>query len=124
MKFRILFIFLLTSFYFYGQERPNRFIVTDKVNRLLTERADCFLNNKTSLKYYHIQLYNGQSINKARSIKSNFQLKFPGMYSVVEWESPEFKVWAGEFETKLAADQALQKIRKEFPNAFIVNPKK
>jgi len=124
MKFRILLIFLLTGFYFYGQEAPKRFIVTGKVNNLLDERADCFLNNKTSLKYYHIQLYNGQSINKARSIKSNFQQKFPGMYSVVEWESPEFKVWAGEFETKLAADQALLRIRKEFPNAFIVNPKK
>jgi len=124
MKFRILIIFLLTSFYFYGQESPNRFIVTGKVNKLLTERSDCFLNNKTSLKFYHIQLYNGQSIHTARSRKSNFQQKFPGMYIVIEWESPEFKVWAGEFETKLAADQALQKIRKEFPNAFIVNPKK
>jgi hypothetical protein len=124
MKFRILFIFLLTSFYFYGQEKPNRFIVTGKVNDLLAERADCFKNNKTTLKFYHIQLYNGQSINTARSVKSDFQQKFPNMYVVIEWESPEFKVWAGEFETKLAADQALQKIRKEYPNAFIVNPKK
>ncbi len=118
-------VFLFTAFYFYGQNiEPNRFIVTAKVDTLLTKRSDCLAKTKTSFKYYHIQLYNGQSINTARSVKADFQQKFPDTYAVVEWESPEFKVWVGDYETKLAADQALLKIKKEFPNAFIVNPKK
>jgi len=107
----------------YGQKQ-NRFIITQKVNHILEKRADCFSSTKTSMKYYHIQLYNGQSINKARSVKARFQSDFPGNYIVVEWESPEYKVWAGEYENKLSADQALLKIRKKYPNAFIVNPKK
>ncbi len=124
-------LFILTFMFFAllmtGQDTitaPNRFIVTAKVDTILAKRSDCFLNTKTSFKYYHIQLYNGQSINKARSVKADFQSKFPDNYIVIEWESPEFKVWAGEYESKLAADRALYRIKSEYPNAFIVNPKK
>ncbi len=76
------------------------------------------------IKYYHIQIYNGQDINKARSIKSMFTEQFPDVTATIEWESPEFKVWIGDYETKLAADQALLKFKPSFPNAFVVNPKK
>jgi len=127
MKQLFVLTFLFLAWFMSGQDintAPNRFIVTAKVDTLLAKRSDCFLKTKTSLKYYHIQLYNGQSINKARSVKADFQSKFPDDYIIIEWESPEFKVWAGEYESKLAADRALYKIRKEYPNAFIVNPKK
>ncbi len=127
MKQLFVLTFLFSAWLVSGQEdnkASNRFIVTKKVDTLLAKRADCFLNTKTSFKYYHIQLYNGQSINKARSVKADFQSNFPNESVVIEWESPEFKVWAGEYETKLAADQALLKMRKAYPNAFIVNPKK
>ncbi len=125
MKFRLLLLFMLLSLGVFAQEQiPNRFIVTQKVDTLLSQRGQCFAKVKTSHKYYHIQLYNGQSINTARSIKAKFQEDFPEVYVVVEWESPEFKVWAGEYENKLSADQALLKIRKKYPNAFVVNPKK
>jgi len=125
MKFRLFLFFMLVSLGVFAQEQqPNRFIVTQKVDTLLTKRAHCFSQVKTSHKYYHIQLYNGQSINKARGMKAKFQEDFPEVYAVVEWESPEFKVWVGEYENKLSADQALLKIRKKYPNAFVVNPKK
>ena len=127
MKHLIVLIFIFATMLVSGQDittTPNRFIMTDKIDALLTKRADCYDKTKTSFQYYHIQLYNGQNIENARRVKAGFQEKFSGEYVVIEWESPEFKVWAGEYETKLAADQALQKIRKEYPDAFIVNPKK
>jgi len=125
MKLHILaLLFFASSLTGFAQEqKENRFVITEKVNNLLGKRADCAANVKTSSKYYHIQLYNGQNIDKARSIKAEFLENFPGTYAVVEWESPEFKVWVGEYENKLSADQALLKIRKIYPNAFIVNPK-
>jgi hypothetical protein len=124
MKKLIIVVLFFSFALMNGQQSQNRFIITAKVNKILEKRADCFASIKTSLKYYHIQLYNGQSIDKARSVKSQFQADFPGTYVIVEWESPEFKVWAGEYENKLSADQALLKIKKKYPNAFIVNPKK
>ena len=124
MKLHFITLMILVSLGAFAQQQTdNRFIMNDKVNNLLAKRADCVANTKTSLKYYHIQLYNGQNINKARSIKSKFLENFPGTYAIVEWESPEYKVWVGEYENKLSADQALLRIRKIYPNAFIVNPK-
>jgi len=124
MKYTFLLLFFLIFTVSVAQQTDNRFVVTEKVNQLLNDRADCFSKAKTTFKYYHIQLYNGQNINKAREIKSKFFSFFPDDFAIVEWESPEFKVWVGEYENKLSADQALLKIKKEFPNAFVVNPKK
>ncbi len=125
MKFFFSLLFIFTVIFSYGQSPTNnRFIITAKVDTLLAKRADCFKKNKSSFKYYHIQIYNGQDINKARSIKSMFTEQFPDVTATIEWESPEFKVWIGDYETKLAADQALLKFKPSFPNAFVVNPKK
>ena len=121
----LFFFFIIMGLQLSAQEATaNRFIVTGKVNDLLAQRADCSLKYKTSFNYYHIQLYNGQNMSKANTVKSNFTASFPEVKAVVEWESPEFKVWVGDYENKLSADQALLKIRKKYPNAFIVNPKK
>ena len=105
-------------------QKNNRFVVTSEVNSLLQKRYECLQLHKTSQKYYHVQLYNGQQIGNARSIKNKFSVRFPEISVSIEWESPEYKVWAGDFETKLAADQALLRIKQSYPNAFIVNPKK
>ncbi len=125
MRYIILFISIFLANTVFAQETTeNRFIVNDKVEALIAQRADCIAQTKQTLKYYHIQLYNGQNMSRARGIKSNFDASFPGEYSIVEWEPPEFKVWVGEYENKLSADQALMRIRKKIPHAFIVNPKK
>jgi hypothetical protein len=125
MKYLLLILIPLLTLNISAQDNTeNRFIVNDKVDALIAQRADCIAKNKQTLKYYHIQLYNGQNMSSARGVKSKFNTLFPDVYSIVEWESPEFKVWAGEFVNKLSADQALIRIKKEFPNAFIVNPKK
>ncbi len=117
-----LLFFLSINIYSQDQNKKH-FVVTEKVNQLLKERGNC-KNTKKNKKYYHIQLYNGQSLNRAKKIKKDFLSKFEGIPVVIEWENPEFKVWAGIYENKLSADQALIIIRKEYPNAFIVNPKK
>jgi hypothetical protein len=125
MKYILIITISLFSLHISAQDNTeNRFIINDKINALIAQRADCIAKNKQTLKYYHIQLYNGQNMGSARGVKSKFNTLFPGVYSIIEWESPEFKVWAGEYENKLSADQALIRIKKEFPNAFIVNPKK
>ncbi len=123
-KFFYFFFILFFSLNIYSQENHKKsFVVTSEVNRLLNERGSC-KNTKKTKKYYHIQLYNGQNLNRAKKVKRDFLSKFEGIPVIIEWESPEFKVWAGIYENKLSADQALIILRKEYPNAFIVNPKK
>jgi len=74
-------------------------------------------SNKTSK--YKIQLANGSKgfIDKTLS---KFYVEFPNTPAHKVYESPEYKVRVGNYRSKLEAERALIRIRKEFPNAIIV----
>ena len=40
----------------------------------------------------------------------------------IEYETPNYKVWAGNFSTRIDAERALMKIQQNFPSAFILKP--
>lgn len=72
---------------------------------------------------YKIQIYSGNR-SDAQEAKKEFSETFDDWRSTLQYESPNFKVWAGNFRTRLEADRALERIKKEFPSAFIFKPKK
>ena len=39
------------------------------------------------------------------------------------YETPNYKVWIGDFYTQLEADKKLLMIKKKYPEAFIFRPK-
>jgi hypothetical protein len=39
------------------------------------------------------------------------------------YETPNYKIWIGNFRSRLEADKALIKIKKKYINAFIFKPK-
>lgn len=72
---------------------------------------------------YKIQIYSGNR-NGAESAKSNFESTYDQWTPIVQFETPNYKIWVGNFVTRLEADRALKKIKSEFPSAFIFKPKK
>ena len=72
---------------------------------------------------YKIQLYYG-SLNKAHSVLSKFNSKHSKWPGKIEYETPNYKVWVGNYQTRIEADKALIKISKNFPSAFIFKPEK
>ncbi len=70
---------------------------------------------------YKIQLYNG-NLNKANQIIASFKQSFPKWDSTIKWETPEYKVWVGNYRTRIEADRALRDIQEEFSGAFIFKP--
>ncbi|WP_055435936.1 SPOR domain-containing protein [Lacinutrix algicola] len=72
---------------------------------------------------YKIQIYSG-SRQRAESIENSFDSTFNSWSSKLEYETPNYKVWVGNFRTRLEADKALLKVKKNFPSAFIFKPKK
>ena len=72
---------------------------------------------------YKIQIYSG-----SRSSAENHQSKFRGSYSQwsskLVYETPNYKIWVGNFRSRLEADRALIKIKRKFPSAFRFKPKK
>ena len=45
-------------------------------------------------------------------INANYEAK-------IKYESPNYKVWVGDYITKIEADKNLLKLREFFPQAFI-----
>lgn len=75
--------------------------------------------NKHNGTGYRIQLYNGLE-RKAKSLRSRFQIEYPGVYTKLVYKSPEWKVQIGNYKTRLEADRSLNEIREKFNGAIIV----
>ncbi len=88
------------------------------IDKLLEYKKDI----KTT-KVYRIQVYQSVDPDRANREKINF-LNAYGQWPVeIVWNTPNYKVWVGNFATRLEADRALAKIKKDYMNAIIFQPK-
>ncbi len=88
------------------------------IDKLLEFKKDV----KTS-KVFKIQVYQSVDVDRAQNAKSEF-LEAYGEWPVdIHWNTPNYKVWVGNFSTRLEADRALLKIKKKYMNAIIFQPK-
>ncbi|GGE24429.1 sporulation protein [Psychroflexus planctonicus] len=79
------------------------------------------LTNSDKLKeFYKIQLYSG-NLNDAEDVKKEFDDEFE-ISSTIKYETPNYKVWIGNFRTRLEADRAMLQISEVFESAFIIRP--
>lgn len=78
--------------------------------------------NKTKVNY-RIQIFNGNR-DGALKARADFRKKFSEWSAYTRFETPNYKIWVGNFKTRLEADKALVRIKKEFNSAFIFKPKK
>jgi len=88
------------------------------IDRLLEYKKDI----KTT-KIYKIQVYQSVDPDKAQREKLNFLNTYNDWPVEIVWNTPNYKVWVGNFATRLEADRALAKIKKEYMNAIIFQPK-
>ena len=81
--------------------------------------------NKTenSTDRYKIQVYSGNR-SEAEATQAKFDTNYAQWNSRIMFEYPNYKVWAGNFTTRLEADRALKEVKQKFPGSFIFKPKK
>ena len=92
------------------------------INALLKLKKQ--INKEESLtNRYKIQVYSGNR-SEAESVQEDFNTTFEKWTSKMVYEYPNFKIWAGNFATRLEADRALKDVKKTFNSAFIFKPKK
>lgn len=68
---------------------------------------------------YTVQLYYGE-LSKAEEIIRKYRNKYTSWPASIEYETPNYKVWVGNFGNRLDADRALYEIKDNFPAAFIL----
>jgi hypothetical protein len=72
---------------------------------------------------YRIQLYYGRE-TEAKKVREQFKVLYAEVYSLVSYDSPEWKTQVGNYKTKLDADRALLAFKDKFSSAIVVPIKK
>ncbi|MEM7187783.1 MAG: SPOR domain-containing protein, partial [Bacteroidota bacterium] len=93
-----------------------------KITELLEIKKSLEKDNKLS-DGFTIQLYYG-NLNKANSVLSNYRNRYGSWPASIEYETPNYKVWVGNYTSRLEADRALLEIKRHFPAAFVLKPGK
>ncbi|WP_178985991.1 SPOR domain-containing protein [Winogradskyella helgolandensis] len=88
------------------------------IDKLLEYKKDI----KTT-KVYKIQVYQSIDIDNAQREKENFLNTYDEWPTEIIWNTPNYKVWVGNFSTRLEADRALVKIKENYMYANILQPK-
>ena len=93
-----------------------------KITQLLELKKDLEKENKLS-DGYTIQLYYGE-LDKANQILRKYRGSYGNWPASIEYETPNYKVWAGNFASRIEAERALIEIQKSFSSAFILKPER
>jgi uncharacterized protein YxjI len=94
----------------------------EKVHKILKERQKIVsvINFSDT---YRIQIFTGTS-EELKKKMTEFKRQFPELDAVVSFSAPLYKLWVGNFRTRIEAERQLQIIRKSYKQALVIKPKK
>lgn len=90
------------------------------INELIALKAEMSVEGELNDRY-KIQIYSG-NLTTANSRLKTYLNKVGTWKSTIKFQTPNYKVWIGNFRSRLEADRALMKIKETFPSAFIFKP--
>ncbi len=90
----------------------------DEIVKLMEYKKDI-----KTLKVYKIQVFQSVDPDLAKQEKINVLNNFAEWPVEIKWQTPNYKVWVGNFTTELEADRALVKIKKKYMNATVFQPR-
>ena len=122
-KHNLLYVFILSSFFCTvsnGQEVKTNVSVDPKIDQLLKEKRK--LNNSLFLNEgYKIQIFYGNSEESKKKLLE-FKKEFKDLDGTIIFNSPNYKVWIGNFKTRIEVERAMVDIKKKYPTALIIKP--
>ena len=106
----------------FAQEGEVNITKDPKIDKLLTYQKEINqeTDNDNRLK---IQIFNG-NLRNAEKVKSKFEREYKDIPANIKFETPNYKVWIGNFRNSLEAERYLVEVKETFPNAFVFTPPK
>ena len=93
-----------------------------KFEQLLNEKRK--ISNSTEINdNYQIQIFSGDS-ERAKSILNKFRQDYSLLDGTIVFFTPNYKVWVGNFNTRIEAERNLVEIRKSFSTVNLIRPSK
>ena len=122
-KHNLLYFFILSSFFCFSskaQDGKTNVSVDPKIDQLLKEKrklnTGLFLNEG-----YKIQIFYGNSEESKKKLQE-FKKEFKDLDGTIIFNSPNYKVWIGNFKTRIEVERAMVDIKKKYPTALIIKP--
>ena len=91
-----------------------------KFEQLLNEKRKINVSNAVN-DYYKIQIFSGDS-EKAKNTLAEFRQAFSGMDGTIIFNTPNYKVWVGNYKSRIEAGRNLIDIKKMYPNVHLIRP--
>ncbi|WP_281238029.1 SPOR domain-containing protein [Flavobacterium praedii] len=109
----------------------NKILAQDSnLNTVQDPKFEQLLNEKrkanSSLSYndrYKIQIFNGIS-ETAKKTLNEFRQEFKNIDGTIIFNTPNYKVWVGNFRTRMEAERFLVEIQKKYKTVFLIKPSK
>ena len=93
-----------------------------KIEQLLSEKrkvnSSITINNP-----FKIQIFNGSS-EESKKILIQFKKENKDYDATIVFSTPIYKVWIGNFKSRIEAERNLNLIKKKYPNAIIIKTNK
>jgi len=119
MKYLIVSIFSVFSITLFAQNAQVTIDQPKAIETLLEYKKDL-----KTVDIFKIQVYQSNDPFKAEKVKSDFLNAYAEWPVSMEFNTPNYKIWVGNFRDRLEADRALLRIKKKYMNAFIFQSKK
>ena len=103
-----------------AQEQNSTLNQDPKFEQLLSEKRK--INTSLILNdVYKIQIFNGSSENAKKTL-SEFKKEFTAIDGTIIFNTPNYKVWVGNFRTRIEAERNLVAIKDRYKNLLLIKP--
>ena len=116
------FTLCISSSYIMAQDRNINIKQDAKFEQLLNEKRKINASNSVN-ESYKIQIFSGNSETAKKKLKE-YQQDFQNLDGTIVFNTPNYKVWIGNFKTKIEAERHLIDLKKKYLNAFLIKPQK
>jgi ABC-type uncharacterized transport system substrate-binding protein len=122
-KHNLLYFFILSSIFCFTSQAQNEktnITVDPKIDQLLKEKRK--INNGLFLNEgYKIQIYYGNSEDSKKKLQE-FKRDFKDLDGTLIFNSPNYKVWIGNFKSRIEVERLFLEVKKKYPAALIIKP--
>lgn len=120
--FYISILAILHSFNLYSQEGKITVSQDQRFEQLLNEKRK--INNSITINdRFKIQIFTGNSELSKKAL-IDFRKANKKTDATIVFHTPIYKVWVGNYKTRIEAEKKLEEFKKKYPNAFLVKPNK
>ena len=70
---------------------------------------------------YKIQIFNGGSENAKKTL-NDFRLEFKNIDATIVFNTPNYKVWVGNFKSRIEAEKNMAELKNRYKNMLLIKP--